>query len=176
MSCLDAPENGTAHNLPLSHPMPSRANWTKTRFALRFWPEYDFAAMTAEIRLYLSFALIKLIGYTLFCVFLARYYQKPFLRGVAAGSVRTLIGMATGALLFYGIFYPGHFAALTPAVRVSLLAPVRLVEWWVVFWLFFGRPFQRSVVLPILGAIVWSFVLDILGLFLLSGLIRGIIC
>jgi hypothetical protein len=135
--------------------------------------------MPAEIRLYLSFALIKLIGYTLFCVGLARYYQKPVLTGVAAGAARTLIGIGTGALLFYGVFYgspSAGIAGMSERMKLAILAPVRLAEWWAVFWLFFGRPFQRRIFLPILGAVVWSFLLDILGIFLLSGLIRGIIC
>lgn len=129
--------------------------------------------MSVETKLYFYFALIKLAGYVLACVLLARYYKKSSWNGGLAGFVRTLIGMGTGILFFYG---PHFLIGLSGPVLSSLLIPVRAAEWGLVFWLFFGRPFVRKPFPMILPAIVWSFVLDALGAFLLSGLIRAIIC
>ena len=131
--------------------------------------------MSGEIKLYLLFTAVKLAGYALACVLLARYYHKSYSTGVLAGIVRTLIGMGIGVLVFYGVTKGWGTGAVTnsPALA-SLLAAVRVLEWTAVFWLFFRLDRKAFLMLPI--AIVWSFLLDLAGLFLFSGLIRGIIC
>jgi hypothetical protein len=58
--------------------------------------------MPVDAKLYLYFALIKLCGYVLVCVLLARYYNKGPVRGLLAGIVRTLVGVGVGSLFFYG--------------------------------------------------------------------------
>jgi hypothetical protein len=131
--------------------------------------------MSAEIKLYLLFAAVKLAGYVLACVLLARYYRKPFSTGVVAGIVRTLIGMGIGALVFYGVTKGWGIGAVTnSSALAALLTGVRVLEWGTVFWMFFRLDRKAFLMLPI--AIVWSFLLDLAGLFLFSGLIRGIIC
>jgi hypothetical protein len=133
------------------------------------------ATMSGEIKLYLLFGAVKLAGYVLACVLLARYYRKPFSTGVVAGIVRTLIGMGIGALVFYGVTKGWGTGAVTNSpVLASLLAGVRVLEWTAVFWWFFRLDRKAFFMVPI--AIVWSFALDLLGLFLFSGLIRSIIC
>jgi hypothetical protein len=131
--------------------------------------------MSGEIKLYFLFAAIKLTGYVLACVLLARYYRKPYATGILAGIVRTLIGMGVGALVFYGAAHGwGGGAATNSTTLAALLAAVRVLEWGTVFWMFFRLDRSAFFMLPI--AIVWSFMLDLLGLFSFSGLIRGIIC
>ena len=134
--------------------------------------------MSGETKLYFVFAAIKLAGYVLACVLLARYYRKSYSTGILAGVVRTLIGMGVGALVFYGAAHTQGLGARTSGatgpVMLAMLAGIRVLEWGAVFWIFFKL--NRSALLMVPIAIVWSFVLDLLGIFLFSGLIRGIIC
>ena len=58
--------------------------------------------MSGDAKLYLYFLLIKLSGYVLACIVLARYYNKGSVKGALAGIVRTLIGVGVGSLFFYG--------------------------------------------------------------------------
>jgi hypothetical protein len=126
-----------------------------------------------DVRLYIYFVLIKLLGYLLVCFLLARYYKKSNATGALAGIVRTLIGMGVGSLFFYG---PGFLRGLGGPMLYALLVPVRVVEWGVIFWLFYGRPFTRPVAPAMFAAIAASFVLDLIGALLLAGMFRGIIC
>ncbi len=131
--------------------------------------------MSGEIKLYLLFAAIKLAGYVLACVLLARYYRKSYVTGVVAGIVRTLIGIGVGALVFYGASHGrGLSGPMNAAGMLATLAGVRVLEWGAVFWMFFKLNRGALFMIPI--AIIWSFALDFLGIFLFSGLIRGIIC
>src|SRR5258707_3900543 len=134
--------------------------------------------MSGEIKLYFFFAAIKLTGYVLACVLLARYYRKSYSTGILAGIARTLIGMGVGALVFYIAAHAQGISGTSTApigpIMLALLIGVRVLAWAAVFWMFFKLDRSALFMMPI--AIVWSFVLDIVGIFLLSGLIRGIIC
>lgn len=123
--------------------------------------------MHGDMKLYAYFALVKLAGYIVACILLARYYQKSASTGILAGIVRTLVGMGTGALFVYLTRTIGIDIDLSSGAR-ALLAIVLLVlfrfgEWGAVMWLFFGRPFRRPIFPMIVVAICWSFVLDIAG-------------
>src|ERR1043166_7000054 len=120
--------------------------------------------MPVDAKLYLYFALIKLCGYVLVCVLLARHYNKGALRGLLAGIVRTLVGVGVGSLFFYG---PAFLRGFSGPALYALLVPVRVLEWGVIFWLFLGRPFTRPVVPMMTAAVLCSFVLDAIGAFLL---------
>src|SRR5258708_21318147 len=55
--------------------------------------------MHGDVKLYAYFALVKLAGYLVACILLARCYQRSTSTGTLAGIVRTFVGMGTGALL-----------------------------------------------------------------------------
>lgn len=118
--------------------------------------------MSSDTQLYIYFAAVKLAGYLLACVLLARYYRKSPAIGVWAGLSRTLIGLGTGALL-YAMTTSLRDSGLGGPVFLLILIPLRIGEWGAVFWFFFGRPFQRPVVPMLVLAICWSFALDVAG-------------
>ncbi len=123
--------------------------------------------MHGDMKLYAYFALVKLIGYIVACILLARYYQKSASTGTLAGIVRTLVGMGTGILFVYITRTIGVDIDLSSVARalfaIVLLVLFRFGEWGVVMWLFFGRPFRRPVLPMIIAAICLSFVLDVAG-------------
>lgn len=129
--------------------------------------------MSGDAKLYLYFVLIKLSGYVLACVLLARYYNKAPVRGLLAGIVRTVVGVGVGSLFFYG---PAFLRGSSGPALYALLVPVRVLEWGAIFWLFLGRPFTRPVIPMMAAAVLCSFVLDAIGAFLLAGMLRAIIC
>ena len=123
--------------------------------------------MHGDMKLYVYFALVKLVGYIVACILLARYYQKSTATGTLAGIVRTLIGMGTGVLFVYLTRTIGIDIDLSSGARallaIVLLVLFRVGEWGAVMWLFFGRPFARPVLPMMIAAICWSFVLDAAG-------------
>src|SRR3954462_8327470 len=129
--------------------------------------------MSGDATLYLYFLLIKLSGYVLACIVLARYYNKGSVKGALAGIVRTLIGVGVGSLFFYG---PAFLRGFSGPALYALLLPIRVLEWGVIFWLFLGKPFTRPVIPMMAAAVLCSFVLDGIGAFLLAGMFRAIIC
>jgi hypothetical protein len=121
--------------------------------------------MHGDMKLYAYFALVKLAGYIVACILLARYYQRSTSTGALAGVVRTLIGMGTGALFVYltRTIEPDFSSGARALLAIALLVLFRFGEWGAVIWLFFGRPLKRPLFPMILVAICWSFVLDIAG-------------
>ncbi|HLY97709.1 MAG TPA: hypothetical protein VKT33_01455 [Candidatus Angelobacter sp.] len=118
--------------------------------------------MSSDARMYIYFALVKLAGYLLACIFLARYYEKSSATGIRAGVARTLIGLGMGALLYAATADLRDSGMGGPAFLL-ILVPLRIAEWGSVFWFFFGRPFKKPVVPMLIVAICWSFVLDVIG-------------
>jgi tryptophan-rich sensory protein len=108
----------------------------------------------------LSFAIIKIAGYSLFGHELNKSFKadkpKPFVFGV----IRTALGVAVGALAIL-VFTKTPKADLT--TFLIFLVPFRFGEWTSIIW-FFYRPtktYRRtSLKMTILG-ILWSFALDI---------------
>jgi len=124
--------------------------------------------MHGDVKLYAYFALVKLAGYLVACILLARYYQRSTSTGTLAGIVRTFVGMGTGALFVYltrtiDLDFSNGARAL---LAIILLVLFRFGEWGAVMWLFFGRPFKRPLFPMLILAICWSFVLDIAGFIL----------
>jgi hypothetical protein len=82
-----------------------------------------------------------------------------------AGPVRTLIGMAVGGGIAafermesaYGLDLFDNMAK-----AVAGLAALRLVEWWLLLWLFYDRRVSsRRGWAVVAGGTVWSFILDV---------------
>jgi hypothetical protein len=129
---------------------------------LRSFYSVTIRAMSSDVRMYIYFALVKLAGYLLACIFFARHYEKSSAMGIRAGAARTLIGLGTGALLYAATIGLRDSGMGGPAFLL-ILVPLRIAEWGAVFWFFFGRPFRQPVIPMLMLAICWSFVLDVIG-------------
>jgi hypothetical protein len=122
---------------------------------------------------YLGFCVVKFAGYSLVARFIFRAYQRADRNALVVGGVRTLIGMGAGAT-YYGLWrlIPDATAAGGIGYLCGLL-PVRIVEWWLLLWLFYDRRLQqdrrdwRTVGL----ATIWSYILDVPAIigFLITG-------
>ena len=124
---------------------------------------------------YLGFCAVKFVGYSIAARFIARSYRRTDHNALLVGGVRTLIGMAAGAA-YYELWrlIPGMEGAGGIGFLGGLL-PVRLVEWWLLLWLFYDRPLQQgSKDWRVVGlATVWSYALDVpavIGFFVTGGL------
>ena len=122
---------------------------------------------------YLGYAAIKFAGYSLAAALISRKYERDDRNPWLIGGVRTLIGMAAGAVC-YGL--TGLIPALQPAGGIVFLIgiiPVRIAEWWLLLWLFFDRELKQTQKgwRTVATGLVWSFVLDVPALigFLLAG-------
>ncbi len=116
---------------------------------------------------YLGFCAVKFAGYSVAARLISDSYGGTDRSCLVVGGVRTLIGMAVGAAYYAAWrFIPGGQEAASHGY-VGGLVPFRIVEWWLLIWLFYDRPLQqipkgwRTVGL----ATVWSFVLDVPALF-----------
>jgi hypothetical protein len=112
---------------------------------------------------YLTFAGIKLVGYSIAGYILNRAYNNAKNFFLVVGVARTLIGLIFGAAI--GILLIGDliFEPLGILLYFTALTPLRIVEWWIVIWWFYDRQSQQrkkdwSYVWYGTG---WSFVLDI---------------
>ena len=112
---------------------------------------------------YVSFCAIKFAGYSIAGRMLSKSYQCADRSALLVGGVRTLIGMAAGASYFFAWqwlpvpLHPGLF------IWLAGLAPIRILEWWLLLWLFYDRPlkhFAKDWRCAAFGA-VWSYVLDL---------------
>lgn len=119
------------------------------------------------------FADVKLAGYSIAGGYLRNRLSVTRPRALTFGVARTLLGIAAGVAFVAG-------AAMCDVFRSEiwfyvLLFPVRLLEWLVAVWFFFGRsaplPGTTYAKSAVLGS-VWSYVLDIpavIALFTLPG-------
>jgi hypothetical protein len=120
---------------------------------------------------YASFCLVKFAGYSLAAHYISRSYGRADLSAWRVGGTRTLIGMAAGAG-YFGAWWAAQLGYLGPLSRggqpfssywylIGLL-PVRVVEWWLLIWLFYDRDLAqrakgwRTVAL----GTAWSYALD----------------
>jgi hypothetical protein len=142
------------------------------------------ASLNTEFGLhYAVFGAVKFVGYSTFAVYLKKLYHDsdadPLLRGEAhpllVGAVRTCIGMAVGlayASLAGGLLFgevEHHW------VYYSGLAPIRVVEWSFLVWLFYDRSFsdRRRLLKTIIFGTIVSYILDLpasLGYLMTGGL------
>lgn len=87
---------------------------------------------------------------------------------IKAGAIRTLIGLAVGVTVGLGFWTIPYFSAHDTAGNIlffSLLVPVRVGEWWLLFrWIYGMRPFSEpSGLALIIWGIVVSFAMDAIG-------------
>ena len=118
------------------------------------------------------FAAVKFAGYTAAGVWLNHRYGQSTRRPFAFGMARTALGVAAG--FAFGLLALGLGLTKSELAFYLLLAPIRLAEWSLIIWLFYGREepnLRRLVVYAALGSL-WSYVLDlpaILAVFILPG-------
>jgi hypothetical protein len=112
------------------------------------------------------FAAVKFAGYTGAAWALNRSFQTKETNIWKVGAARTALGLAAGAA------YGGLFLWLAPKnasgfMYFAGLLPIRLGEWSFIIWYFFQRGKPNHVLLlgNSAGGIVWSYVLDAVGIF-----------
>jgi hypothetical protein len=110
---------------------------------------------------YAAFCTVKLAGYSLSTLWFAQRHGARSLPLWLFGPARTVLGIGAGI---------GVALALASAESFGLflagLLPVRMVEWTLVLWLFFGRGAidrRRWLVDAAVGT-AWSYLLDALGI------------
>ncbi len=126
---------------------------------------------------YLGFCGVKFVGYSLAALVISRYaYPQCKRNAFAIGATRTLIGVAGGAMNFFLLRpFPGHGDSGLSQFFAGLFV-VRLIEWWLVIWLFYDRRFEhkgRGWKVALLGT-AWSFACDfpaIIGYFMTGGML-----
>jgi hypothetical protein len=136
------------------------------------------------------FAVAKFLGYTAFC----RWIIEPRLLGSVAtagqpstlfpsetsapklpsafkaGAARTVIGVAAGALAGLSFFsgIPGleKHGELTTVIFFALLVPIRIGEWWFLFWWIYREfPVSNNIRGRLITyGIFVSFALDAVGI------------
>jgi hypothetical protein len=113
----------------------------------------------------LPFLGIKFVGYTLAGIYLSRRYDdnevdRVVMPGVF-GIVRSLLGIASGIALAFGLLASG-VADMGEREIGALLAPIRFGEWALLIWLFYERrsPRHHLVRHSCLGTLL-SYALDV---------------
>ena len=115
-----------------------------------------------------AFVGVKFIGYTAAAKLLQRKYDAPQVSYMKVGSARTGLGIAAG--LAYGaiwMFATRNTAGAGPSMLWYFLGlvPVRMGEWSLILWFFFGRKdpdWTRLLAFAGLGSL-WSYALDAVG-------------
>jgi hypothetical protein len=112
---------------------------------------------------YIAFVAVKFVGYSIAARFISRAYNSDR-NAYLVGATRTAIGMAAGALYYYfaqGSLSSGAFPYLAG------LAPIRLVEWWLLIFLYYDRRFHqtpRGWNVCVFGTL-WSYLWDLPAIF-----------
>ena len=104
---------------------------------------------------------IKLAGYSAAAVVISKAYQRTGLSPFVVGASRCGIGLVLGGIA--GLLVSGFGSIVRALLFLVGLVPVRMIEWWILVWLFYDRPLANRKLgwkVVCLGT-VWSFVLDI---------------
>src|SRR5215469_1894201 len=98
------------------------------------------------------FAAAKFLGYSAYCGFALQRKEEslaPDKRQISpwiAGAIRTVIGLAVGAVVGLGFwkipFFDRH-DTLAESLFFVLLIPVRVGEWWVLMRIFYKELLQH---------------------------------
>jgi hypothetical protein len=117
---------------------------------------------------YAAFCVVKFAGYTLAALPIRAIYASVRPNPFVAGAVRTVIGMAAGALYYLVLtrLNVGNWRGDVPLVYLGLI-PVRIAEWWLLVWMFYDRKLDnpnRGWLVAGAGT-VWSYILDIPAVF-----------
>jgi hypothetical protein len=111
------------------------------------------------------FGAVKLAGYTAAAGFLRRHFPENRTPLIIPGAVRTVIGIVAGV---GAVFLAGSLGSgRSEAFFYLLLAPIRILEWLLLIWLFYRKPKWepgRALRFAALGAL-WSYVLDLPAVF-----------
>ena len=119
------------------------------------------------------FAGVKFAGYTCAAWALNRTYHSKETSIWKVGGARTALGLATGAVyggLFFLMVNSFHFlnnSDYNGVLYLGGLIPIRLLEWSLLIRYFYQRGSPNRVLLlrnSALG-IIWSFVLDAIGIY-----------
>lgn len=127
---------------------------------------------------YLAFTAVKAVGYTGAAFFINWKLQSNAL-ALKVGFLRLLIGMFFGVGVWGAIWLFGEFdihsgSKFIVFAYIALLAPVRFVEWHILFNMFYKNGYfvsQRKFLWLLVGT-VFSYILDIpaaIGWFQTSG-------
>jgi hypothetical protein len=124
-----------------------------------------------------SFACVKFAGYVAAASALNLSYRSKENSVWKVGAARTALGLVAGAA-YGGVFIwlmtsvaaHGDDSARPFILYFGGLVPVRLAEWSLIIWYFYQRAKPNSFLLLRNSAvgIIWSFVLDAVGVFALS--------
>lgn len=122
---------------------------------------------------YVAFCAVKMAGYSMAAHQFNNLYQKKETSPFLIGGVRTLIGMAVGAIYFFSWTTLHAGSVSHPRAYYGGLVLLRFVEWWAIIWLFYDRQFQQQYKgwrMATAGSL-WSFFLDIPALlgFIITG-------
>jgi hypothetical protein len=122
---------------------------------------------------FVAFTGVKFVGYTVAALVLRKAFKRADTNALKVGLARTGIGLVVGAL------YGGTSILIASQIRRestgdlagllfwALLIPIRLGEWSLLIHLFFDRGLierARDLKYAAMG-VVWSFVLDAVGIF-----------
>lgn len=114
---------------------------------------------------YVTFAVIKLIGYTVSTSYFNKRYSDVDANPLLFGLTRTLLGMLLGAVVG-GVGLVTFQLAFW--VFIICLVPFRIFEWYVTLRFFYGKSkdFNKSIINnEVIAGIAWSFLLDIPAIF-----------
>jgi hypothetical protein len=118
------------------------------------------------------FAAVKFAGYTCAASVLNRSYQSKKNSVWKVGAARTVLGLAAGAAyggLFIWVAKTGNVLSSDSGDVLYFvgLVPIRLAEWSLIIWYFYqrGRSNPTLLLRNSAIAILWSFVLDAIGIF-----------
>ena len=94
--------------------------------------------------------------------------QQEMPLAIKAGIIRTVIGLVVGTLVGFGFWAIPYFSthgSVGTVLFFSLLVPVRVGEWWLLFrCLYKMRPLNDTLGLSLITwGILVSFALDVLG-------------
>src|ERR1043166_3767794 len=113
---------------------------------------------------YAPFTAIKFAGYSLAAGMMSHVYERPDRNPLVVGATRTLIGMAAGAA-YFGIMLFAMPLTNVPGLVLfpAGLFPVRILEWWLLIWLFYDRRFETKKLdwKVVLAGTFWSYLCDV---------------
>lgn len=119
------------------------------------------------------FAGVKLAGYSAAGIAIRKRVKAVTPHALKFGAARTAIGLGVGVLVATSLARLG--LEISELAVYGLLLPIRMAEWSLAIWLFFGRggSISRSRILwyAFLGSL-WSYALDVpalVSMFVLPG-------
>ena len=94
---------------------------------------------------YAAFCAVKLCGYSLAARFISRSYDQHQRSAWTIGAARTGIGIVAGAL-YYGavLLVAAHVARDASWIYLLGFVPIRVLEWWLLLWLFYDRRLEQK--------------------------------